>query len=164
MNQLSLLSIELRILSFHFFFHLVQVSPEPQILPNGSQAWGRCCALFSDVISIRYLSQTPPPPRGGRKSALKMESWGVGMLSTLLPLLLRILRLCFLLHGFVASHCFSCFKFPCHTAVENGLHFPQLIFFFSYRDIPMPLVSSGVEHGNLRELAFARMKDLGIQV
>ncbi|XP_024424332.1 elongator complex protein 3 [Desmodus rotundus] len=31
------------------------------------------------------------------------------------------------------------------------------------RDIPMPLVSSGVEHGNLRELAFARMKDLGTQ-
>uniref|UniRef100_A0A8D8VF30 Elongator complex protein 3 n=2 Tax=Cacopsylla melanoneura TaxID=428564 RepID=A0A8D8VF30_9HEMI len=31
------------------------------------------------------------------------------------------------------------------------------------RDIPMPLVSSGVEHGNLRELALARMKDLGVQ-
>lgn len=29
------------------------------------------------------------------------------------------------------------------------------------RDIPMPLVSSGVEHGNLRELALAKMKDLG---
>jgi len=29
------------------------------------------------------------------------------------------------------------------------------------RDIPMPLVSSGVEHGNLRELALTRMKDLG---
>ncbi|TRY99833.1 hypothetical protein DNTS_014888 [Danionella cerebrum] len=29
------------------------------------------------------------------------------------------------------------------------------------RDIPMPLVSSGVEHGNLRELALARMKDMG---
>ncbi|XP_045472607.1 elongator complex protein 3 [Harmonia axyridis] len=29
------------------------------------------------------------------------------------------------------------------------------------RDIPMPLVSSGVEHGNLRELALNRMKDLG---
>ncbi|KAJ9078621.1 Elongator subunit [Entomophthora muscae] len=29
------------------------------------------------------------------------------------------------------------------------------------RDIPMPLVSSGVEHGNLRELALARMEDLG---
>lgn len=29
------------------------------------------------------------------------------------------------------------------------------------RDIPMPLVSSGVENGNLRELALARMKDLG---
>nr|CAG4641518.1 EOG090X02DF [Eurycercus lamellatus] len=29
------------------------------------------------------------------------------------------------------------------------------------RDIPMPLVSSGVEHGNLRELALARMKEFG---
>lgn len=29
------------------------------------------------------------------------------------------------------------------------------------RDIPMPLVTSGVEHGNLRELALARMQDLG---
>ncbi|XP_051909031.1 elongator complex protein 3 [Hippocampus zosterae] len=31
------------------------------------------------------------------------------------------------------------------------------------RDIPMPLVSSGVEHGNLRELAIARMKDMGTE-
>ncbi|CAG8473658.1 19791_t:CDS:2 [Racocetra fulgida] len=30
-------------------------------------------------------------------------------------------------------------------------------------DIPMPLVTSGVEHGNLRELALNRMKDLGIE-
>jgi len=29
------------------------------------------------------------------------------------------------------------------------------------RDIPMPLVTSGVEHGNLRELALARMNDFG---
>ncbi|KAJ1835661.1 Elongator subunit [Coemansia sp. RSA 2711] len=29
------------------------------------------------------------------------------------------------------------------------------------RDIPMPLVTSGVEHGNLRELALQRMRDLG---
>lgn len=28
------------------------------------------------------------------------------------------------------------------------------------RDIPMPLVTSGVEHGNLRELTLARMRDL----
>ena len=28
----------------------------------------------------------------------------------------------------------------------------------------MPLVTSGVKHGNLRELALARMKDLGTQV
>ena len=27
----------------------------------------------------------------------------------------------------------------------------------------MPLVTSGVEHGNLRELALARMKDLGLE-
>lgn len=31
------------------------------------------------------------------------------------------------------------------------------------RDIPMPLVSSGVEQGNLRELALARMRDLRIR-
>ena len=30
------------------------------------------------------------------------------------------------------------------------------------RDIPMPLVTSGVEHGNLRELVLARMRDLGL--
>jgi elongator complex protein 3 len=29
------------------------------------------------------------------------------------------------------------------------------------RDIPMPLVTSGVEHGNLRELVLQRMQDLG---
>lgn len=31
------------------------------------------------------------------------------------------------------------------------------------RDIPMPLVSSGVEHGNIRELALARMNDYGMK-
>jgi len=31
------------------------------------------------------------------------------------------------------------------------------------RDIPMPLVTSGVEYGNLRELCLARMRDLGLQ-
>lgn len=31
------------------------------------------------------------------------------------------------------------------------------------RDIPMPLVTSGVEKGNLRELALARMARLGLQ-
>ena len=42
---------------------------------------------------------------------------------------------------------------------------PYIILLLYYvRDIPMPLVSSGVEHGNLRELALARMKDLGTQV
>ncbi|KAI8866001.1 elongator complex protein 3 [Ramicandelaber brevisporus] len=31
------------------------------------------------------------------------------------------------------------------------------------RDIPMPLVTSGVEHGNIRELALQRMRDLGTE-
>lgn len=31
------------------------------------------------------------------------------------------------------------------------------------RDIPMPLVSSGVEHGNIRELALARMSDYNMK-
>ena len=31
------------------------------------------------------------------------------------------------------------------------------------RDIPMPLVTSGVDHGNLRELALSRMKDFGTE-
>ena len=42
----------------------------------------------------------------------------------------------------------------------------SLIFCYLFsvcRDIPMPLVSSGVEHGNLRELALNRMRDLGTQ-
>ena len=30
------------------------------------------------------------------------------------------------------------------------------------RDIPMPLVTSGVEKGNLRELAMERMRDMGL--
>ncbi len=30
------------------------------------------------------------------------------------------------------------------------------------RDIPMPLVSSGVDHGNLRELALKKMKDINL--
>jgi histone acetyltransferase (RNA polymerase elongator complex component) len=33
----------------------------------------------------------------------------------------------------------------------------------THSDIPMPLVSSGVENGNLRELALARMKDFGAE-
>ena len=31
------------------------------------------------------------------------------------------------------------------------------------RDIPMPLVTAGVEHGNLRELAMARLRELGLR-
>ena len=39
----------------------------------------------------------------------------------------------------------------------------QLLLFRVQRDIPMPLVTSGVDHGNLRELALARMKDFGTE-
>ena len=35
---------------------------------------------------------------------------------------------------------------------------------FNYRDIPLPLVTSGCENsGNLRELALNRMKDFGAE-
>lgn len=40
---------------------------------------------------------------------------------------------------------------------------PWMRIYRVQRDIPMPLVSSGVEHGNLRELALKRMADLGTQ-
>jgi histone acetyltransferase (RNA polymerase elongator complex component) len=39
-----------------------------------------------------------------------------------------------------------------------------IVFFVTIsiqRDIPMPLVTSGVEYGNLRELCLKRMQDLG---
>jgi elongator complex protein 3 len=38
-----------------------------------------------------------------------------------------------------------------------------LIAHLFHRDIPMPLVSSGVENGNLRQLALDRMKDFGAE-
>lgn len=44
------------------------------------------------------------------------------------------------------------------------LLFSHFLYHPPIRDIPMPLVSSGVEHGNLRELALARMKDMGTEV
>lgn len=107
------------------------------------------------------------PLRGGWNQLWRWESWGIGMLSALLPFLLRMLCLCFLLHGFAAFHYFSFSNFPAILLWRVVYIFHNwwfVVLFFSYRDIPMPLVSSGVEHGNLRELAFARMKDLGIQV
>lgn len=39
----------------------------------------------------------------------------------------------------------------------------SLLYTADSSDIPMPLVSSGVENGNLRELALARMKDFGAE-
>ena len=40
---------------------------------------------------------------------------------------------------------------------------PQVRIYRIQRDIPMPLVTSGVEKGNLRELALARMARLGLR-
>lgn len=44
-----------------------------------------------------------------------------------------------------------------------GLVPPWTRIYRVQRDIPMPLVSSGVENGNLRELALARMRDFGLK-
>ncbi|PNF25287.1 Elongator complex protein 3 [Cryptotermes secundus] len=57
-------------------------------------------------------------------------------------------------------------SYPPSTLVDLIAHILALVppwtrVYRVQRDIPMPLVSSGVEHGNLRELALARMKDLG---
>jgi len=56
----------------------------------------------------------------------------------------------------------------CLIHIYTYVHFMLCTFYATYiyvhRDIPMPLVTSGVEHGNLRELALARMNDLGTKV
>ncbi|XP_054282693.1 elongator complex protein 3 [Macrosteles quadrilineatus] len=57
-------------------------------------------------------------------------------------------------------------SYPPSTLVDLIAHILSLVppwtrVYRVQRDIPMPLVSSGVENGNLRELALARMKDLG---
>jgi len=48
------------------------------------------------------------------------------------------------------------------TATVLGMVPPWTRVYRVQRDIPMPLVSSGVEHGNLRELALQRMRDLDL--
>jgi len=52
------------------------------------------------------------------------------------------------------------FRHGRECTVSNGESRPDLA---ESSDIPMPLVSSGVENGNLRELALARMKDFGAE-
>jgi elongator complex protein 3 len=49
------------------------------------------------------------------------------------------------------------------TAAILALVPPWTRIYRIQRDIPMPLVSSGVEHGNLRELALQRMRDLDLE-
>ena len=53
-------------------------------------------------------------------------------------------------------------RYQHHCIASSVVH--KLLYCVNFnRDIPMPLVTSGVEHGNLRELALARMRDLGTQ-
>jgi histone acetyltransferase (RNA polymerase elongator complex component) len=47
--------------------------------------------------------------------------------------------------------------------VSFHVNVTRVIDKLTFSDIPMPLVSSGVENGNLRELALARMKDFGAE-
>jgi hypothetical protein len=49
------------------------------------------------------------------------------------------------------------------TEFSGKLISPRIPHELNKSDIPMPLVSSGVENGNLRELALARMKDFGAE-
>ena len=57
--------------------------------------------------------------------------------------------------------CPVCTLAACRVYSMHGCFFCGSLL---YRDIPMPLVTSGVDHGNLRELALARMKDHGTHV
>ena len=50
----------------------------------------------------------------------------------------------------------------CQVARLLALVPPWVRVYRIQRDIPMPLVTSGVEKGNLRELALARMGQLGL--
>ena len=51
-----------------------------------------------------------------------------------------------------------------HKSPSNILKVPPWTRVYRIqRDIPMPLVTSGVEHGNLRELVLKRMDDLGMK-
>ncbi|CAD5122818.1 DgyrCDS11223 [Dimorphilus gyrociliatus] len=57
-------------------------------------------------------------------------------------------------------------SYPADVLVDLVAHILALVppwtrVYRVQRDIPMPLVTSGVKHGNLRELALERMKDLG---
>jgi hypothetical protein len=51
----------------------------------------------------------------------------------------------------------------CQVARLLALVPPWVRVYRIQRDIPMPLVTSGVEKGNLRELALARMGQLGLR-
>ena len=58
-------------------------------------------------------------------------------------------------------------SYPPQVLVDLVAHILSLIppwtrVYRVQRDIPMPLVTSGVEYGNLREHALARMKQLGV--
>jgi elongator complex protein 3 len=50
-----------------------------------------------------------------------------------------------------------------HVAELLSLVPPWVRVYRVQRDIPMPLVTSGVQFGNLRELVLARMRDLGLR-
>lgn len=54
-------------------------------------------------------------------------------------------------------------SFPGQKDCSLQLGAVQVRVYRIQRDIPMPLVTSGVEKGNLRELALARMGQLGLR-
>lgn len=68
-----------------------------------------------------------------------------------------------LLHHRPHSNCFPHTQLCTHTHSILALVPPWVRIYRIQRDIPMPLVTSGVEKGNLRELALARMAALGLR-
>ncbi len=67
--------------------------------------------------------------------------------------------------GFSLSYRLGLEFIVCRGALgkPSSIHWAKANRYISRRDIPMPLVSSGVENGNLRQLALDRMKDFGAE-
>lgn len=62
----------------------------------------------------------------------------------------------------LSLHTHTIYHIPCTCSILSLVP-PWVRIYRIQRDIPMPLVTSGVEKGNLRELALARMAKLGLR-
>jgi elongator complex protein 3 len=106
------------------------------------------------------------------------ELWRTGRYKNYTPNVLQVALLLLSLHLFTARvvsmllHVFSLLSRHGQEFTgfrgQTNFHLPDVtltsLYLIMFRDIPLPLVSSGCENsGNLRELALNRMRDLGAE-